>query len=181
MVLSLSIIERWPGNSALSAWQNKTSLLKLWWGIFNGARISWKFTAKFGSGLEEQVFQAILNEEGKSTWLEPCWGNVKTLLSQVKECEMCISSPAQTPPSFLFYPPWIDESRFLWSPQSFYFQTITVFSTARNKSPQQTLMVAILWCIKLIYAYNQNVFPLIIYAQQFNIIICATILTFLPS
>lgn len=63
----------------------------------------------------------------------------------------------------------------------FYFQTIIVFTTARNKSPQQTLMVAILWRIKLIYAYNQTVFPLIIYARQFNIIICATISTFLPS
>lgn len=64
--------------------------------------------------------------------------------------------------------------------QRVYFQTIIVFTTARNKS-QQTLMVAILWRIKLIYAYNQTVFPLIIYAQQFNIIICATISTFLPS
>jgi hypothetical protein len=52
---------------------------------------------------------------------------------------------------------------------------------AKNKLPQQTQMVAILWCIKLIYAYNQNAFPLIIYAQQFNVIICATVLTFLPS
>lgn len=85
------------------------------------------------------------------------------------------------PHAFSYFLPMNKWVQVLWSLQSFYFQTITIFTTTRNKSPQQTLMVAILWCIKLIYAYNQNVFPLIIYAQQFNIIICATILTLLPS
>lgn len=83
----------------------------------------------------------------------------------------------------LWFPPG---SLWVWLPgvhrhQPLCFQTNIVLMAAKNKLPQQTQTVAILWCIKLIYAYNQNAFPLIIYAQQFNMIICATVLTFLPS
>lgn len=133
---------------------------------------NWALVAAFASDLEAEVLEATTEEEARcaEAWLR----GVDTHLPQVLHTHTPLL--AHLLPHESVTPGFHGVLRH----QRVYFQTIIVFTTARNKS-QQTLMVAILWRIKLIYAYNQTVFPLIIYAQQFNIIICATISTFLLS
>lgn len=71
--------------------------------MFNGAKISWAFTAKFVSDLEAEVLQATLNEEAQCGYgfAEGTWKPTCLRLKSVKCAFLHVHTPLLT---HVFFP-----------------------------------------------------------------------------